>query len=229
MQTFKQRLRDRQTVSLINANHACAGMVDFVCRLGIDAIMLDCEQGNPSFVDVEDMSRAARLNGVSAIVRIPSIEPWIIERYVMRGIDGVVIPRLDTAAQAQQAIADVRYAAPADFDKKVIIVQIESVSAAQDLDNFLALPEIDCFFIGAVDLAKSMGFAGDYRQPEVMAELDRIIARIVAKGRTAGFLVKEHDLQSWQQKGASMLYAHVNDFLTMGSRQWRGLAGLETR
>ncbi|MDS1140070.1 aldolase/citrate lyase family protein [Pusillimonas sp. SM2304] len=225
MQAFKQKLRDRHTVSLINADHSCAGLVDFVCRLGIDAIMLDCEQGNPSFVDVEDMARAAALHGVSSIVRIPSVEPWTIERYMMRRIDGVVIPRLDTAAQAEKAIADIRYAVPADFPDKTIIVQVESVSAARDLDNFLSIPEVDCFFIGAVDLAKSMGFSGNYGHPDVVAELDRIIARIVAKGRSVGFMVKENDMKSWQDKGASMLYAHVNDFLHMGARQWRSLAG----
>ncbi|HEY9279272.1 MAG TPA: aldolase/citrate lyase family protein [Eoetvoesiella sp.] len=225
MQTFKQKLRNRETVSLINADHACAGLVDFVCGLGIDAIMLDCEQGNLGFVDVEHMARAACLHGVSSIVRIPSPEPWTIERYMMRGIDGVVIPRLDNAAQVEKAVADIRYASPADFSQKTIIVQVESASAVQDLDNFLSVPEVDCFFIGAVDLAKSMGFSGNYAHPDVMAELDRTIARILAKDRAVGFLVKEGDLQSWQGKGVSMLYAHVNDFLAMGARHWRFLAG----
>jgi 4-hydroxy-2-oxoheptanedioate aldolase len=226
MTSFKQKLRNGETVSLVNADHACAGLVHFVSGLGIDAVMLDCEQGNPGFVEVEDMTRAARLAGVASIVRIPSPEPWTIERYVMRGIDGVVVPRLDTAAQVVKAVADIRYASPKDFDRKTIIVQVESVSAVQELDGFLAVPEVDCFFIGAVDLAKSMGYAGDYARPEVMATMDHVIQQILARGRSVGFLVKEDDLQAWQSKGVTMLYTHVNDFLRMGLREWKALAGL---
>lgn len=226
MTDFKRKLRSRQTVSLVNADHACAGLVQFVGGLGIDAVMLDCEQGNPSFVDVEDMTRAARLADVASIVRIPSPEPWTIERYVMRGIDGVVVPRLDTAAQVIKAVADIRYASPKNFERTAIIVQVESLSAVEQLDGFLAVPEVDCFFIGAVDLAKSMGFAGDYAQPAVMAAMDRVIERILAQGRSVGFLVKEEDVQAWQAKGVTMLYTHVNDFLRMGLRQWQSLASV---
>ncbi|MBV7485325.1 HpcH/HpaI aldolase/citrate lyase family protein [Bordetella sp. BOR01] len=226
MTDFKQRLRSGQTVGLVNADHACAGLAAFVCRLGIDAIMLDAEQGNPSFEDIEDMARAARLHGVSALVRIPSVEPWTIERYLMRDIDGLVIPRLNSAQQVKTALADIRYVVPREIEAKTIIVQIESAQAVAELDEFLALPEVDCFFIGAVDLAKSMGFAGDYRQPAVMDTMTQVLQRIRAQGRAAGFLVKDHDLQYWQARGATMLYTHVNDFIQMGLRQWNTLAGL---
>lgn len=227
--TFKQKLRDQETTVLVNADHASSGLVHFVSKLGIDAVMLDCEQGNLSFENIEDMTRAARLAGTSSIVRIPSVEPWTIERYVMRDIDGLVIPRLDHAEQVAQAVADIRYAAPRDADQKAVIVQVESASAVNDLDGFLAVPEVDCFFIGAVDLAKSMGYAGDYRQPAVMETMIETIQRIRASGRAVGFLVKPHDLQAWQARGVSMLYTHVNDFIEMGLKQWYALAGMPKR
>lgn len=227
MSTFKERLRNGQTVSLINANHPCTGMADVVCRLGIDALMLDCEQGNLGYVDVETLSRTAAMHGVSALVRIPVPQPWVIERYIMRGVDGLVIPRLDHADQVKKAIEDIRYASPSTFAEKVIIAQVETVSAVEDLDNFLKIPEVDCFFVGAVDLAKSMGFDGDYSHPEVQATLEQVVSKIVSSRRTAGFLVKEHDLKRWQTAGVTMLYSHVNDFLTFGARHWRRLANLQ--
>lgn len=224
MNAFKQKLRDRQTCSLVNVDHASPSLVQFLASTGVDAVMFDCEQGNPSFEDVENMSRAARLYNVPAVVRVPSPEPWTIERYVMRGIDGVVVPRLDTAAQAARAVADIRYAAPRNFGATAVLVQVESVSAVRELDGFLAIPEIDCFFIGAVDLAKSMGFEGNYAQPEVVQAIDGVIEKILQADRCIGFLVKEQDVQTWQAKGATMLYTHVNDLIAMGARQWRGMA-----
>ncbi len=223
MTDFKQRLRSRQLVSLVNADHACGGLALAVCRLGIDALMLDCEQGTPGFQDIEDMTRAAHLAGVPTLVRVPSPEPWTIERYLMRGVDGIVIPRLDTVAQVRQAVADVRYAVPRRFDQLSIVVQIETLAAVRALDEFLAVPEVDCFFVGPVDLAKSMGHEGDYGAAPVQRQLEEVVARIAAAGRAAGFLVRENDLAHWRRQGATMLYTHVDDFLAMGARHWHGL------
>lgn len=225
MSDFKQKLRRRETVSLVNPDHPSSSLVHFMGSLGVDAVMIDCEQGSPGFEAVEDMTRAARLNGVSAIVRIPSTEPWTIERYMMRNIDGLVIPRLDRGEQARRAVEEVRYCTPKDFERKTIIVQIESATAVADLDAFLAIDEIDCFFIGVVDLAKSLGFRGNYAAPEVTQAIDGAIARILEAGRCVGIMVKDHDIASWQARGVTMLYTHLNDFAAMGAASWKKLAG----
>jgi len=136
--TFKAKLAARQTASLVNPDHPSSSLVSFMCTLGVDAFMLDCEQGSPSFENIEDMTRAARLGGAASLVRIPSPEPWTIERYMMRGVDGLVVPRLDDAATAARVVDDIRYCAPRDFDRKTVIVQIESAQAVAGLDD---LPE----------------------------------------------------------------------------------------
>lgn len=224
--SFKAKLAARETVSLVNPDHPSSSLVNFMCSLGVDAFMLDCEQGSPSFENVEDMARAARLGGVASLVRIPSPEPWTIERYMMRGVDGLVVPRLDRAEDAARVVRDIEYCAPRDFDKKTVIVQIESASAVDELDDFLSIDNIDCYFVGVVDLSKSMGFRGDYAVPEVRAALEDTVARILAAGKCAGIMVKEHDIDAWRGQGVSMLYTHLNDFAAMGARQWRELAGV---
>ncbi len=223
---FKTKLASRQICSLVNPDHPSSSLVNFIGTLGVDAVMLDCEQGSPSFENIEDMTRAARLHGVSSIVRIPSPEPWTIERYMMRGIDGIVVPRLDKGSQARQVIDDVRYCVPKNFDEKIVIVQIESASAVEDLDAFLDVTEIDCYFIGLIDLAKSMGFGGNYSEPKVIQAVDETIERILARGKSVGIMVKEYDIATWLEKGVSMLYTHLNDFAAMGAHQWRNMAQL---
>jgi 4-hydroxy-2-oxoheptanedioate aldolase len=223
---FKQRLRSGELVSLVNADYACPALVEFVGGLGVDAVMIDCEQGNPSFQDVEDLSRAARGAGMAAIVRVPSPEPWTLERYLLRGVDGLVVPRLDTADQVAKVVEDVRYVLQTNFARKSLIIQVESASALAQLDDFLAIPEVDCFFIGAVDLSKSLGFGGSYQHPDMLAVLDDTVARIRAQGRSVGGLVKEADVAAWRAKGVNMLYSHINDYLMVGVKQWNVLAGM---
>lgn len=228
MNTFKQKLRAGEPGVLVNPDHPSASVVAVLAGLGVDAVMIDCEQGSAGFVDVEHMMRAARGAGMSALVRIPSAMPWVVERYLMRGIDGVVVPRLESGAHVRAVVDEIRYCTPRDFDEKAIIVQVESVAAVDDLDAFLAVEEVDSYFIGAVDLAKSMGCRGDYSRPEVRETVEQTIARIVERGRSAGMLVKEDDIAHWRAAGATLFYGHVDEFVRIGAREWRRAAGLES-
>jgi len=215
---FKQRLLARQRVILMNPDHPSPSLVEFIARLGVDAVMIDMEQGSPDVERVEDMARAARASGLSALVRLFSPEPWVIERLLFRGIHGIVVPRVDTAEQARGVVETVRYCFPMDYAEKVVIIQVETAQAVAELDGFLAIEGIDAFFVGPVDMAKSLGKRGDYREPSVTAMIGDVIARIAAAGRAAGMLVTAADVAFWQANGATLLYTHLNEYATLGAR-----------
>ncbi len=219
---FKQKLQDGKPVAVINADYANAALVEFLARpeLGLDAVMLDAEQGSIDFENVENLARAARLSGLCVLVRLFSPEPWVIERMLMRGIDGIVVPRLESAAQARAVVDCVRYCHPNDANDKVVVVQIESAAAHAELDAFLTLDGIDAYFIGPVDLSRSMGYRGDYAVPQVQAAVNDILRRTNTAGRVAGTMVKPGDADEWVGLGARFLYFHVNDWLRIGSRSF---------
>lgn len=221
-QRFKEKLRNGQAVAVINADYPSSGLVEFLGKpeLGVDAVMLDAEQGNVDIETIEEMARAARLNQLCVLVRLFSPEPWVIERLMLRGIDGIIVPRLDSAEDAQKVVDAVRYSFPDEMDSKVIVVQIESRQAHADLDAMLKVGDIDAYFIGPVDLARSMGEKGNYHAPAVVEAVDDILRRINAAGQVAGTLVKPGDAEQWQERGARFLYFHVNDWLRIGARDF---------
>jgi len=220
---FKAKLAARQPVIVMNPDHPSPSLVEFIARLGVDAVMIDTEQGSPDVESVEEMARAARAVGLCALVRISPPEAWVIERYMFRGIHGIVVPRLDTAAAARRVTEDVRYCFPDNAAEKTIVVQIETTNAVAELDEFLAVDGIDCLFIGSVDLAKSLGHQGNFRKPEVMRVLDATVERIVAAGKPAGMMVKEDDVAHWRSRGATFLYNHLNDYALIGARHFNQL------
>ncbi len=224
--TFKARLAAGESVVMMNPDHPSPSLVEFIATLGVDAVMIDTEQGSPDVETVEDMARAARAAGLCALVRIFAPEPWVIERTLMRGVHGIVVPRIDTPAQAERVIADIRYCFPTAFAEKVVIVQIETAGAVADLDAFLAIDAIDAFFVGPVDLAKSLGHGGDYHHPAVLPVLDRTIARIVQAGRKAGMLVTGADVGTWRAKGVTLLYNHLNEYARLGELVFRQAASV---
>jgi 2-keto-3-deoxy-L-rhamnonate aldolase RhmA len=218
--SFKEKLRAGEAVRVINPDYPSGALVEFLGRpgLGVDAVMIDTEQGSADVESVEDMARAARLNGLCSLVRVFSPEPWVIERLMFRGVDGIVVPRIDAAAGARAVVEAVRYCFPRDADAKVIVLQIESVAAHRALDELLAIDGIDAYFVGPVDLAKSMGCRGDTAAPEVQRAIEDILARTRKAGRAAGPMVKPADERSWQAAGAQLLYFHVNDWLALGAK-----------
>lgn len=223
---FKSRMAAGQNVVMMNPDHPSPSLVEFIATLGVDAVMIDTEQGSPDMQTVEEMARAARASGLCALARIFTPEPWVIERTLMRGVHGIVVPRIDTAAQARRVMEEVRYCFPAVFAEKVVIVQIETANAVAELDGFLALDGIDAFFVGPVDLAKSLGHRGEYRHPAVLSVVDATIARIVAAGRKAGMLVTAADVATWQAKGVTVLYNHLNEYARLGGMAFRQAASL---
>jgi len=208
--------RDKPLV-VVNADHPSASLVEVLARQPVDLVFFDCEQGSPDFESVENMARAARLHRMASVVRVFDPQDWVLERYLFRGVDGVVAPRVNRAADARRLVEGVRYCFPDAAEPKLVVVQIESQSAVDELDDFLAVDGIDAYFIGPVDLAKSMGHGSDFRAPAVQLVMDEIIDRTRAAGRHAGILVDHDNVTDYVRKGVRFLYAHVNDFIATGA------------
>jgi 4-hydroxy-2-oxoheptanedioate aldolase len=103
------------------------------------------------------------------------------------------------------------------------VVQIESRSAIQELAGFLQVDGIDVYMIGPVDLAKSLGYAGDYREPAVQQAIDETIAAIRAAGKAAGILVDRENVGRYRDQGVQFLYAHANAFLSHSAEEFADL------
>lgn len=217
---MKDRLARGEAVLAVNIDYTNAGLVEFVGRLGVDAVFIDCEQGGTGVESIEDLARAARCAGVTSLVRLFSPDDWVIERYLGRGVSGIVVPRLEDAAGVRRVVEAVRYCYPQAHRDKVVVVQVETAGAARGIDAILAVEGVDVLFIGPVDLAKSMGHRGDFRHPEVAAEIERLIDRIHASGGRCGILVDEASIDRYRRRGVQFLYCHVNDFLRAGARRF---------
>lgn len=216
MQALKAALANRDRQLVVNIDYSSASLVQFIARELADVIFVDCEQGDTSIETIPDLVRAAQVEKTPILVRLPDPRPETIERFMFRGVDGIVVPRLETPADASAVLDVVRYCYGDAAEEKVIVVQIESIGAAQSIDAFLELTDIDALFVGPVDLARSMGKAGRYEDPEVAEVIEGLIARIVNAGRSAGMLATAQSISSLERQGVNFLYLHTNDFLRHG-------------
>lgn len=217
---FKEKLRRDEVVVVLNPDHPSASLTEFVAGLGFDGVFIDCEHGMASIESVQEMCRAARAAGVQSIVRPESDAPFLITRYLDAGAGGVMVPHVDTAAAARQVVETVRYARPKDFQDKVVIAMVESLTAMANLPELLAVEGIDVFFIGPNDLSHSMGLAGQMHHPEVKAMVKKASGSIRAAGKVPGTLVIGETAAEFVTAGCRYLYEHANNLLATGARDF---------
>jgi 2-keto-3-deoxy-L-rhamnonate aldolase RhmA len=190
-------------------------------ELGADSIFVDCEQGSWGFEDVRNAAQVIRGAGGAAIVRPDSHQRSLLIRYLNAGADGLMVPMVDTAAQARAIVDAGRYACLADHERRLVVSMIETPDAIGNIDELLAVDGIDVFFIGPGDLSQNMGYppAPPFGQPRPLAVIDKVgfaVDKIRVAGKIAGTLVTADELPYWLEKGVKFFYVHSDPFLRLG-------------
>ncbi len=202
----KQMLTDCKPVIAVNIGGPSADHVELLGKVGGDCAFIDCERTGVGLESVGPMTRAAHAFGMAAVVRSWSKEEAVLVQYFDRGIDGIVVPRVESAAEACAIVDTVRYACGKSAGEKIVVAQIESVAGIERADEIIAVPGIDVILIGPNDLSHSMGFAGDTSRPELIAAVDALAARLRAANRAFGLPVTTEKAREWVVKGATFLY-----------------------
>lgn len=205
-------------------------VVEILGRSGFEVLCLDTEHASFGPVDVEGLIRAADAVGATTIVRVSSIGAEIA-RALDSGAAGVLVPMVETVAQAEQVAQAVRYppigtrgagigrAAAYGMrfgeyfgsanDRVVAMVQIETARAVENVDAILAVPGIDVAFVGPGDLAVSLG--APMGTPEHTAAVDRVISAAQRAGVPVGmFCLDAASAKAWAEKGVTFFLLSVD-------------------
>lgn len=177
---------------------------------GYDWLLLDMEHTTVDLSQVADHVRAAHGGSAELAVRIPWNEPIMVKRLLDAGVRTLMFPCVQSAAEAQAAVAATRYpphgirgvsgnmransfARVKDYaetyrQEQCVIVQLESPKAIAAIEAIGRVDGVDAMFIGPNDLAATMGLFGKPGAPEVKAVIADAIGRIKATGKGAGIL-----------------------------------------
>lgn len=221
------------------------GIAEILARAGFDWLVVDLEHSTISIDVAGDLIRTIDLCGVSPLVRLTSNDPDQIKRVMDAGAHGIVVPTVNTAAQAERAVAATRYA-PRGFrgvglgraqgygnqfreylqwqsDGPVVIAMIEHKDAIGNLEAILNVPGVDGLFIGPYDLSCSLGIPGQFERPEFVDAMAHIRETGKRLGCAVGLHIVEPDLQQLEQSirdGYTFLAYSVDiRILDVGARQ----------
>lgn len=232
----KQRLASGQVATILSGTND-PDLIDQLGPLGADGIWLEGEHGAVDYADLGNLTRACDLWGVTSVVRVMDNDYATIYRTLDRGAQGIVVPHVNTRAEAQAAVEAAKFAplgkrgmftsrqgfGVGDYlktanDQSLLIVLIEDIVAVRNLDEILKVDHIDVFFVAPNDLATSMGHIGDMGHPEVQKTVDGAIARIVQAGRTAGTLVSSANVEGYTRKGVRCIMTGFFPWIQAGAK-----------
>lgn len=107
--TTKVKLAKGEVVFGAIINRHAPDQVELFGAIGYDFVMIDCEHGPMSLDEVEHMVRAAEAFGITPVTRIPNHENSTILRYLDRGVQGIIVPHVNTREAAEAVARAARY------------------------------------------------------------------------------------------------------------------------
>lgn len=234
------RIRNGKVALGINVQTSSAEIVEMAGLVGYDYVMLDWEHGSYGFDTLVSLIRAAECVGVTPIVRIPGSDEATVCRVLDAGAMGIVAPQISSLDDARKVIQAVRYktskgdngtrgACPStrssghlcnDWetfvqkanDQIFLALGIESLEAIQLFGEMADIGRIDSVFIGAFDLAQSMGLSGQMHHKNVVKVLEPLVQEAIRR-EIAIFATltsgndsdANKDIENWINRGASII------------------------
>lgn len=202
----KQKLNQGKAVigGWLQISHPSAAEAMNHC--GYDFLTVDAEHGDCDLTAITNTMRG--MGDTPAFVRVRENDTIAIRQALDNGAQGVIVPLVETAEQAQKAVAAAKYPPTgirgfaytrangwgAEFDdytarannEIAVIVMIETARAIDNIDEILSVEGLDGVLIGPYDLSGSLGVIGQTEHPLVVAAQYKMLTACLKHNKAAG-------------------------------------------
>lgn len=206
-----------------------------IARLGYDYIAIDMQHGLVGYEGLVGSLISIDAGGSTGVVRVGANDPVLIGRALDAGAAAVIVPLVNSAADAARAVAAARYApggirsygpmrsglrigpAPRDADRQTaVIAMIETLDGLAELEGIVQTPGLDGVYVGPSDLTIALGGATSTDSAVAMefeAALSRVAAAAAKAGIAAGIHTPSGDLAR-QRLAQGFTFASIASDLT---------------
>jgi 2-dehydro-3-deoxyglucarate aldolase/4-hydroxy-2-oxoheptanedioate aldolase len=239
--SFKARLRAGELLYGTLLTFGPTEVADLLAGAGFDWLFVDAEHGALEPRDVLLILQAVA-GRTPCLVRVPALDEAWIKRALDAGADGIIVPQVSTAEQAERAVRLAHYpprgtrglgtaranryglglAGQLDraWEQVTVVVQAETAEAVRNIEAIARVPDLDAVFVGPFDLSASLGHAGDLDHPEVRVAIDRVAAACAGAGVPSGiFAPGAAGLRGRPAQGFTLLAAGVDSALLGGAAE----------
>ena len=197
---------------------ATPGIGQILKAAGCDFALLDTEHSGFGIDTVKQVLRYMQAADLPTIVRVPSREYHHIARAADAGAEGVMLPMVGSAEEAERivdslkyyprghrgvalGVAHDRYRQGPTLEKlaaanafTTLFAQIETREGVENAAAIAAIDAVDCLWVGHFDLSCSLGIPGQFDHPDFAAAIARVVAAGAKHGKACGRLVPTVDV-----------------------------------
>lgn len=242
---FRARLQQRDPLLGTMVTLPLGSTAEILAEAGFDWFFVDGEHGPLETADLLGILQAVG-HRVPCVVRVPVRGEAPIKKVLDLGADGVIVPQVNTAAQAAEVVAHARYAphgsrgvglarahgygyrfqeyVDSANDRIAVIVQAEHADAVENIDEIVKVNGVDAVLLGPYDLAASLGKMGQVDDPTVTQAIDRVTQACLDVDMPLGiFGVTAGAVRPYIERGYRLIVAGVDVlFLGNGARTMLG-------
>lgn len=253
----RQRLEKGELALGFGVHHLRGSAVGMLAAAaGYDWLFIDMEHGAMSVHEATQIAIAALGQGITPIVRVCRDALFEGTRALDNGAMGVVVPHVDTEADAREVASAYRFPpvgtrswggppfaygmkppanaeAQAELNREIVVAcMIETPEAVANADAIAAVPGVDVLLIGTSDLTASMGISGQIGHKDVHAAYEAVGAACRRHGKVMGMggVYDETYAAAYIKLGARFLLSGSDHNLLMAGATARSkfLRGLAT-
>jgi 2-keto-3-deoxy-L-rhamnonate aldolase RhmA len=215
-QSFRRRVQHGDTLLGMFINLGSPMAAELCGRAGYDWLLLDLEHGALTEGGLLNMLQAVDSTPATPVVRVEEGTRLRVGRALDFGAPALMIPRVESAAEASRIVSYVRYpptgirgvALPtrgagygdlahgdvANAHKDIcLFIQIEGRSALAEVGAIAAIDGVDVLFVGPSDLSHSLGIPGNLVDRTYLDAIDRVSKAAATHGKAAGVLLSSVD------------------------------------
>lgn len=223
---FRQRLRALEPMFGLFCCTYSTQIAEALGSSGFDYLLFDGEHTPNSWPHLHAQLCALDRGATASMVRVPGMDAATIKLLLDLGVGGLMVPNVQSAAQAAQVVAMTRYpphgtrgvagtVRATDYGRRrgdlarateafSLLVQIESVAGIRAARSIASVDGIDAVFFGPNDLAADMGHLGQPGHPDVTQAVIDAMREVRSAGKAAGILCGEGDVPRFAQAGATV-------------------------
>lgn len=231
---FKSRLTKGEMLYGCWAGFADPYATEVLATAAFDWLVIDGEHAPNDLRSIMAQLQVLEGRHSAPVVRLPMGEVWAIKQALDIGAQTLLIPMVESAAQARDLVRATRYppqgirgsgaalarashfSAIPDYiatanDEICLLVQVETRAGIAALDDILKVEGVDGVFIGPSDLAADMGYSGDSHAAPVQEAIKDALTRIKSAGKAPGILALDHaTAQTYRDWGAQFLAVGID-------------------
>jgi 4-hydroxy-2-oxoheptanedioate aldolase len=213
MEKKKSTFRSRILAGEMQIGMTCllgAEVLEIAAVRGLDFAWMDMEHAPRTVHDIVDFARAADAQDIPLMVRLPALDATIATAVLDAGAIGYLVPHVQTAEQAAQAVAFAKYAPrgergmchqtrsanytewagwaevwPKANEETVVGVIVEDPVGVENLEEICAVEDLDIVWLGAGDYSQTLGIGGAHTDELIMQARLRTFEMCKKHGKVA--------------------------------------------